>query len=635
MATRKEVKEAIIDNIIDVMITNVDTLDFDLSQHRKTIDDSGQISTGTNPNKKKIVLYEQDHQEIDSTLSDVVNTITDCWETSAGSGVYDTPPTHTLFSFNAGAYDAIYNPDTIPSVQMDYATTICTTSETHIYLTDGVKNYLSQLITFETTTTDIDIDKAKEILDTDIFELIPRRTTRQSRIDKFFKEFEELKGAIPDFNFDVDNDGINDTWKRNVTTNQNTHNSQNDISSTNPDGHIVRLDTHATDGNINEDQTLESLRNRLNDYLTDIDKDVDQDPIDGRPEYENESDGYLKIRGLNQAIVIRNESGDDVGLIGDDSTDPKWLNDGFTITMWVKFLNKINGGTLFNFGNPFRYEDPRGFTLETYSLYKDGLVNEASIGGEGKFDNRTWGEYINERTENHPELLPEYEASPPFHAEHTFFKDSDYERFIRLVVRELPTEDHRRGPLLDSHVGMSRAREGYLQTRLTTFSNDEYDWGGTIPTAPDWVSGDATYEGSSGEGHWEPQKLLAHTRVPTDLTGWYYIVANYNPDIVEIPRNGSCTDDGDDLTLDDGLECGPNGLTSLKYHSDYWRWNVNYGYEGEDGIAPTDTIIVDNPMLDGTDKIGAYTANSGFGAKCKVEIISRKDLLRARGFKPS
>ena len=26
-------------------------------------------------------------------------------------------------------------------------------------------------------------------------------------------------------------------------------------------------------------------------------------------------------------------------------------------------------------------------------------------------------------------------------------------------------------------------------------------------------------------------------------------------------------------------------------------------------------------------------ANSGFGAKCKVEIISRSELLRARGFK--
>ena len=27
------------------------------------------------------------------------------------------------------------------------------------------------------------------------------------------------------------------------------------------------------------------------------------------------------------------------------------------------------------------------------------------------------------------------------------------------------------------------------------------------------------------------------------------------------------------------------------------------------------------------------TANSGYGAKCKVEIISKKDLLRARGYK--
>jgi len=30
---------------------------------------------------------------------------------------------------------------------------------------------------------------------------------------------------------------------------------------------------------------------------------------------------------------------------------------------------------------------------------------------------------------------------------------------------------------------------------------------------------------------------------------------------------------------------------------------------------------------------GEFVANSGFGNKCKVEIISRTDLLRARGFK--
>ena len=31
--------------------------------------------------------------------------------------------------------------------------------------------------------------------------------------------------------------------------------------------------------------------------------------------------------------------------------------------------------------------------------------------------------------------------------------------------------------------------------------------------------------------------------------------------------------------------------------------------------------------------IGAYTTKSGYGSKCKVEFISRTDLLRARGFK--
>ena len=30
---------------------------------------------------------------------------------------------------------------------------------------------------------------------------------------------------------------------------------------------------------------------------------------------------------------------------------------------------------------------------------------------------------------------------------------------------------------------------------------------------------------------------------------------------------------------------------------------------------------------------GLYTHYSGYGAKCKVEIISRNELLRARGFK--
>jgi len=30
---------------------------------------------------------------------------------------------------------------------------------------------------------------------------------------------------------------------------------------------------------------------------------------------------------------------------------------------------------------------------------------------------------------------------------------------------------------------------------------------------------------------------------------------------------------------------------------------------------------------------GSFTENSGYGAKCKVEFISKSDLLRARGYK--
>ncbi len=47
------------------------------------------------------------------------------------------------------------------------------------------------------------------------------------------------------------------------------------------------------------------------------------------------------------------------------------LTDGFTITMWVKFLDKVNSGTLFNFGNPLRENNPMGFMLETFVVKKD------------------------------------------------------------------------------------------------------------------------------------------------------------------------------------------------------------------------------------------------------------------------
>jgi len=53
---------------------------------------------------------------------------------------------------------------------------------------------LSQL-TKPKTGTKINPEKAREILDTNIFELLPNQTTRQDQINEFFNEFNDLIGS--------------------------------------------------------------------------------------------------------------------------------------------------------------------------------------------------------------------------------------------------------------------------------------------------------------------------------------------------------------------------------------------------------------------------------------------------------
>ena len=89
---------------------------------------------------------------------------------------------------------------------------------------------------------------------------------------------------------------------------------------------------------------------------------VDQfgvDDLDDRPIYEDKSDGYLKIRHMNQAIIVRKEEGTDVGLMknvindvcpddGSGNGGSSYLCNGFTITMWVRFVGKTGDfGLLF------------------------------------------------------------------------------------------------------------------------------------------------------------------------------------------------------------------------------------------------------------------------------------------------
>jgi len=88
-------------------------------------------------------------------------------------------------------------------------------------------------------------------------------------------------------------------------------------------------------------------------------------------------------------------------------------------------------------------------------------------------------------------------------------------------------------------------------------------------------------------------RLLNTTFIPENFNEWYFICASFNPNIEE------------DISHDD-----ENGLgdSTLEVTPNYWLNHIN-------------------------PNTGGAEANSGYGNKCKVEIISRSDLLRARGFK--
>ena len=204
----------------------------------------------------------------------------------------------------------------------------------------------------------IDVDKAREILDTNIFELLPNQTTRQDQVNNFFTEFDDLIGPTPVFQ-DIDGDGVGEDIQNKEQDEQSRISFENQ-----PNAFITRLDEQAEGSSINQGKTIESMRNRLNTYLGDVDNIIET-LEDDRPEYQNISNGFLKIRKPNQAIIIRAPGNDLLEFQKINSNGiASYLGDGFTITMGVRFVSKTSEGTLFNFGNPLE-ENGSGFRLET------------------------------------------------------------------------------------------------------------------------------------------------------------------------------------------------------------------------------------------------------------------------------
>jgi len=468
---------------------------------------------------------------------------------------------------------------------------------------------VGQFIPLTQKQTIVDIERAEEFLDTNIFELLPSGDSRQARINRFFQELNALlPPTLPQF--DLDNDGEVDRESGNwIGDEQYQQNNSISYAQDNPDESIIgeenafihRLTSTAND--TNSTRTIQDIYNTVLPYLTDVLEGLIDTDLDGRTDYENQSSGYLKFRDLNQGIIIRNTNQDFIE--GLDPSNPTWLTTqyddlveianvaaydnnnvpiytdahdfllanpgtGFTITMWVKFLDKVSSGTLFNYGNPTRANNPFGFKLETYVLNKNDVCRE--VGGNGI----TFGQYTDAykyKQSVDADVGPGYDER--------IFNESDVARFVRLQVREFKKEGSNRygddGGLKDSHVG--------LAGDLRLDDGDGVDWN----TGTFIGSGRKSINpGDMNIPSVDEYRLLQSTYIPEDFNEWYFICATYNPTIKE----QESIDIGDPYT----------------YNPDFWLNHVN----------PSDDT---------------FTNNSGYGNKAKVEIISRSDLLRARGFK--
>ena len=320
-----------------------------------------------------------------------------------------------------------------------------------------------------------------------------------------------------------------------------------------------RLKTTAN--STNNSRTIEDIYRRVLPYLTDI-LEEEIELQDDRPVYQNKSSGYLKFRNLNQGIIIRNTNQEFVK--GLNPNNPTYLNTdgtgGFTITMWIRFLDKVSEGTLFNFGNLTRAENPFGFKLETFVLNKDERTYYTSDDGQqGEAQdgdaNYTWGSKVESNTQLSNQGI---------------FSNSNTARFVRLLVRE----DIGESGVRDSHLGNTGARK--------------FSWDYPETSYRDGILTSVNL------------RLLNETFIPENFNEWYFICASYNPNIIE-PND---TDIESDV------------YQAYDTNKDFW---LNH-------ILPNTTGDVANTPHE-------YTNFSNFGNKCKVEIISKTDLLRARGFK--
>ena len=212
--TQENGLEIILDKIADKLIENIDVFSGEtdnisfLKQNQKTIR-NGLIAK-TRSTNEKLVLFQKDAT---ANLEDLITHDPDLMSQDGNVftlgtiveqliGQEEESITITIdTSGGAGSsgYGNIYiNNSSLPfeSGQVNITNLIFPGANS------GNPLNISQFLSIEQKETVVNIDQANEYLSTNIYELLPKEISRQARIDKFFQEYNLLKGDIPNYVLD-------------------------------------------------------------------------------------------------------------------------------------------------------------------------------------------------------------------------------------------------------------------------------------------------------------------------------------------------------------------------------------------------------------------------------------------------
>ena len=307
-----------------------------------------------------------------------------------------------------------------------------------------------------------------------------------------------------------------------------------------------------------------------------------------------------------------------------------WEQNGFTVTMWVRFLNTSSGGTLFTYGNP-HMRGKSSFRLET--MIKQPGDEMWAGGTQGTFvyakPTRVLRLVVWENVKDQWMLDQAGAWSEDYDFDFTYINPSTGgPRGIGQNPDSPVYHERRFGYLYDSSVPYDIPESDY--EFIEGSGNGSWPFPGGFKKIPSWFTQTSAIDHRDRSSPFRKNtwNFTQYTKVPTDnLNEWFFVCATYDPsknEVLSFPDN----------TLSHSNMVGywePYGridqtIQDIKQFDDFDTSAI----DGKWGVLNRDEMYWLNHKNPANNEI---VSSSDFGNRCKVEIISRSDLLRARGYK--